>query len=344
LSTVTHQPEVSPEAAAAQQLMQLSTGYIASTCLYLAVKLRIPDRLASSARTSADLASELSVNEDALYRVLRTLTSLGVFEEQAPRTFRNNLASSMVRSETAGSMYEMALWMSDPFHFRVYADAMDSVQTGKPAVEKTVGMPVFEYFSKHPEESEVFNNAMTMFSGMVIPAVLEVYDFSGIGTLVDVAGGHGRVLTSVLEKYSAIHGVLFDLEHVLVGARLLIESRGLADRCRTVAGDFFKAVPQGGDAYIMKHIIHDWDDERATTILKNIRAAMNRGGRLILVESVVTAGSQPDFAKLIDLEMLLLPGGRERTEQEFRDLLTDAGFTLTRIVPTKSPLSVIEAN
>jgi len=341
---VTHQPEVSPEAAAAQQLMQLSTGYIASTCLYLAVKLRIPDRLASSARTSADLASELSVNEDALYRVLRTLTSLGVFEEQAPRTFRNNLASSMVRSETAGSMYEMALWMSDPFHFRVYADAMDSVQTGKPAVEKTVGMPVFEYFSKHPEESEVFNNAMTMFSGMVIPAVLEVYDFSGIGTLVDVAGGHGRVLTSVLEKYSAIHGVLFDLEHVLAGARPLIESRGLADRCRTVAGDFFKAVPQGGDAYIMKHIIHDWDDERATTILKNIRAAMNRGGRLILVESVVTAGSQPDFAKLIDLEMLLLPGGRERTEQEFRDLLTDAGFTLTRIVPTKSPLSVIEAN
>jgi len=344
LSTVTHQPEVSPEAAAAQQLMQLSTGYIASTCLYLAVKLRIPDRLASSARTSADLASELSVNEDALYRVLRTLTSLGVFEEQAPRTFRNNLASSMVRSETAGSMYEMALWMSDPFHFRVYADAMDSLQTVKPAVEKTVGMPVFEYFSKHPEESEVFNNAMTMFSGMVIPAVLEVYDFSGIGTLVDVAGGHGRVLTSVLEKYSAIHGVLFDLEHVLAGARPLIESRGLADRCRTVAGDFFKAVPQGGDAYIMKHIIHDWDDERATTILKNIRAAMNRGGRLILVESVVTAGSQPDFAKLIDLEMLLLPGGRERTEQEFRDLLTDAGFTLTRIVPTKSPLSVIEAN
>lgn len=343
MSTVTNQPEVSPEAAAAQQLMQLSTGYIASTCLYLAVKLRIPDRLASSPRTSADLAKELSVNEDALFRVLRTLTSLGVFEQQAPRTFANNLASSMVRSGTAGSMYEMALWMSDPLHFVVYADAMYSLQTGKPAVEKTFGMPVFEYLAKHRDESEIFNNAMTMFSGMVIPAVLEVYDFSGIGTLVDVAGGHGRVLTSILEKYPAMNGVLFDLEHVLAGARPLIDARGLAGRCRTIAGDFFKRVPEGADAYIMKHIIHDWDDERATVILKNIRAAMNQGGRLILIESVVAAGSQPDFAKLIDLEMLLLPGGRERTEQEFRDLLSGAGFTLTRIVPTKSPLSVIEA-
>ena len=323
--------------------MQLSTGYIASTCLYLAVKLRIPDRLASSARTSADLARELSVNEDALYRVLRTLTSLGVFEETAPRTFSNNLASSMVRSGTAESLYEMALWMSDPFHFLVYADAMHSLQTGKPAIEKAFGMPVFEYFPKHPDESEVFNNAMTMFSGMVIPAVLEVYDFSRIGTLVDVAGGHGRVLTSILEKYPTLLGVLFDMEHVLAGARTAIDSRGLSARCRTVAGDFFKAVPAGGDAYIMKHIIHDWDDERATQILKNIRAAMKPGGCVILLESVVVAGSQPDFAKLIDLEMLLLPGGRERTQQEFRDLFARAGFTLTRIIPTQSPLSVIEA-
>ena len=209
-------------------------------------------------------------------------------------------------------------------------------------MEKTVGVPVFEYFPKHPEESEIFNNAMTMFSAMVIPAVLEVYDFSGIGTLVDVAGGHGRVLTSILQKYPSMRGVLFDLEHVLAGARAAIDSLGLSDRCRTVSGDFFKAVPAGGDAYIMKHIIHDWDDERAATILKNIRSAMNPGGRVILLESVVAPGNQPDFAKLIDLEMLLMPGGRERTEQEFRDLFARAGFELTRIIPTQSPLSVIE--
>jgi len=323
--------------------MQLSTGYIASTCVYLAVKLRIPDLLEAAPRTSTELARELNVNEDALYRVLRTLVSLGLFEEKGSCTFANNLATSMLRTKTPGSMYDMALWMSDPFHFQIYANALHSVQTGKPAVEETFGVPVFEYFSKNREESEVFNNAMTMFSAMVIPAVLEAYDFSGIGTIVDIAGGHGRVLTSILQKYPSMRGVLFDLDHVLAGARPAIESLGLSDRCRTVSGDFFKSVPEGGDAYIMKHIIHDWDDDQAATILKNIRSAMNRGGRVILLESVVAPGSQPDFAKIIDLEMLLLPGGRERTQQEFRDLFVRAGFELTRVIPTKSPLSVIEA-
>jgi hypothetical protein len=342
LSTATNPPEVDPKTAAAQHVMQLSTGYIASTCVYVAVKLRIPDVLGAAPRPVNDLARELGVNEDALYRVMRTLVSLGVFEEKSPRTFANSLTSTILRSDTPGSMYDMALWMSDPFHFQVYANAFHSVQTGRPAVEKAVGVPVFEYFPKHPEESEIFNNAMTMFSGMVIPAVLEVFDFSGIGTLVDVAGGHGRVLTSILQKYPSMRGVLFDLEHVLVGARSVIESLGLSDRCRTASGDFFTAVPAGGDAYIMKHIIHDWDDERAAVILKNIRSAMNPGGRLILLESIVAPGSQPDFAKLIDLEMLFMPGGRERTEQEFRHLFARAGFELTRITPTKSPLSVIE--
>jgi hypothetical protein len=323
--------------------MQLSTGYIASTCVYLAVKLRIPDLLEAAPRTSTELARELNVNEDALYRVLRTLVSLGLFEEKDSRTFANNLATSMLRSNTPGSMYDMSLWMTDPFHFQVYANALYSVRTGKPAVEKTCGVPVFEYFPKNREESEVFNNAMTMFSAMVIPAVLEVYDFSGIGTIVDIAGGHGRVLTSILQKYPSMRGVLFDLDHVLAGARRAIESLGLSDRCRTVSGDFFKSVPEGGDAYIMKHIIHDWDDDQAATILTNIRSAMNRGGRVILLESVVAPGSQPDFAKIIDLEMLLMPGGRERTQQEFRDLFARAGFELTRVIPTKSPLSVIEA-
>jgi hypothetical protein len=177
----------------------------------------------------------------------------------------------------------------------------------------------------------------------VIPAVLDAYDFSGIATLVDIAGGHGRILTSILQKYPAMRGVLFDLDHVIAGAVPRIEELGLSDRCRALPGDFFAAVPEGGDAYIMKHIIHDWDDDRAAAILGNIRKAMNRGGRVILLEAVVLPGNQPDFAKVIDLEMLLLPGGRERTEGEFRALFARAGFELTRIVPTQSPLSVIEA-
>jgi hypothetical protein len=346
LSSASNAPEINqvpPEVAAAQHVMQLGTGYVASTVMFLAARLRLADRLAGGPATAAALARDTGVNEDALYRVLRAAASLGVFEETAPRTFSNNLASSQLRAGVPGSLYDMVLWISDPFHFQVYAHAQHSLETGGTAVEKAVGVPVFEYFPKNPAESEIFNNAMTAFSAMVIPAVLETYDFTGIATLVDIAGGHGMVLTSILQKYPSTRGVLFDLEHVLAGARPRIESLGLAARCRTVTGDFFKAVPEGGDAYIMKHIIHDWDDERAAVILANIRKAMNPGGRVILLESIILPGNEPDFGKIIDLEMLLMPGGRERTEDEFRTLFAGAGFKTVRIMRTKSPLSVIEA-
>ena len=343
MSTIQNVAEpVSPEVAAAQQIMQLSTGYIMSTALHAAVRLKVADLIGDRQVPVQSLARETGANEDALYRVMRLLASVGVFEERAAREFGNTAASSMLRSDVPGSMHPMALWMADPTHLRVYADAIHSVMTGQPAVEKTFGMPVFEYFPRHPELSEIFNDAMTSFSGMVIPAVLETYDFSGIGTLVDVAGGHGAVLTAILQKHPEMHGVLFDLEHVIAGAGARIAQLGLTDRCRTGTGNFFEAVPEG-DAYVMKHIIHDWDDERALVILRNIRKAMHRGGRVILIESVVLPGNQPDFAKIIDLEMLLLPGGRERTEAEFRALFAAAGLEMTRIVPTRSPLSVIEA-
>lgn len=341
--TPTRPPLDTPQAAS-QHIFQLATGYIPATALYVAARLKIADCLVARPKTVAELARATHVNEDALYRVLRLLASLGVFVEQSPRTFANNLPSQMMISGQPGSTYDMALWMADPFHLRVYAEAMHSLLTGKPAVEKTTGVPVFEYFPKNPELSEIFNNAMTAFSAFVIPAALDAYDFSGIHTLVDVAGGHGQVLISVLQRYPEMHGVLFDLPHVIRGAVPRISAAGVEARMTTETGDFFKAVPSGGDAYIMKHIIHDWDDERAATILENIRKGMKLGGRVILLESIVLPGSsEPDFAKLIDLEMLLMPGGRERTEEEFRQLFARAGFTLTRVIPTESPLSVLEA-
>jgi O-methyltransferase domain/Dimerisation domain len=336
-------PTAPPDIEASQHVFQIALGYIASTALYAAVKLGIADQLASGARPVADLARAAGANEDALYRVLRLLASLGVFEETSPRQFANNARSSTMQAGVPGSVRDMALFMADPFHFRVYADAMHSVMTGQPAIEKTVGMPAFEYFAKDKEESKVFNNAMTGFSTVVISAALEVYDFSGIDTLVDVAGGHGQVLISIMRKYPSMRGVLSDVDHVIAGAIPRIREAGLEARCRTATIDFFKAVPQGGDAYIMKHIIHDWDDDRALTILGNIRKAMKPGGRVILLESVLQPGNTPDFGKLIDLEMLLFPGGRERTEAEFASLFRRAGFELTRIVPTQSPLSVMEA-
>jgi hypothetical protein len=204
---------------------------------------------------------------------------------------------------------------------------------------------VFEYFARDHELSEIFNNAMTAFSAAVIPAALEAYDFSGIEVLVDVAGGHGAVLTSILQKYPNMRGILMDVDHVIAGARPKIEAMGLRGRCEAVVGDFFKAVPEGGDAYIMKHIIHDWDDERASVILKNIHKALkgNPAGKVILLEAVIQPGNAPDLGKLIDIEMLLMPGGRERTADEFAALLEKSGYEMTRIVPTQSPLCVIEA-
>jgi hypothetical protein len=330
-------------AQATQLLFQLGTGYIASSALYVATKLTIADRLAKGPRTAASLAADAGVQEDGLYRVLRALASLGVFEETSPRTFALNAAGELLRTDRPDSVHPMALWLTEPLHFRVYAEMMHSVKTGQPAAEKVVGKPVFEYFGEQPELSAVFNDAMTQFSGAVAPAAVKAYDFSGIDTLVDVAGGHGEVLMTVLRANPKMRGILFDIEHVIAGAKPRIAAAGLAGRCETATGDFFKAVP-AGDGYVMKHIIHDWDDERAVRILKNIRSAMtSREGRLILLETVLQPGNQPDLGKLIDLEMLLMPGGRERSAEEFRTLLAQGGFALSKVVPTESPLAVIEA-
>jgi hypothetical protein len=339
-STTDAPPQVDP----AQIIFQLATGYILSAALQTAVRLGIADLLANGPRTSGDLASATKTNEDALYRVLRALAMVGVFQESDGRRFALTPSSDLLRKDRH-AMYDMALWISSPFHFRVYANTIDAVRTGTPGVEKAFGMPVFEYLARDPELSEIFNNAMTSFSETVAPAVLEVYDFSGIGVLVDVAGGHGRILTSILQKYPAMRGILMDIDHVIAGAHAKIAAMNLQDRCEAVAGDFFKAVPPGGDAYIMKHIIHDWDDERASVILRNIRTALDGKpkGKVILLEAIIQPGSGPDLMKLMDLEMLMMPGGRERTAEEFRALFTRSGFELTRIIKNQSFVNVIEA-
>jgi len=333
-----------PEAAAAQLGFHIAWGYVGSSALHAALELGLPDRLAAGPKPVSELARDTNTNEDALYRVLRVLASLGLFEEQSPRTFAANLPAQLLRAQP-GSARDIIYFLTDPNHFRIHAELLHTLRTGQPSVEKVMGKPVFEVFASDPAFSKVFNDAMTSMSALAIPAALDVFDFSDIRVLVDVAGGHGRVLTSILQRNPAMRGVLFDLEHVVAGAGPLIAESGVADRCTTMSGDFFKAVPPGGDAYIMKHIIHDWDDERCRTILRNIHHALAGvpNGRVILLESVVQTGNAPDFAKLIDMEMLLIPGGRERTADEFRTLFASAGFELTRIVPTASALSVIEA-
>jgi hypothetical protein len=327
-----------------QHLLQLSTGYIAAAALYVAVRLNVADQLAAGEKSAAQLAAATGANEQALYRVLRLLASLGVFAESAPQRFTLTPTSELLRSGAPGCARDMVLFLPDPTHFRVYAELLHAVTTGAPAAQATFGMPVFEYLARHPDYSEVFNRAMTALSAPNAGAVVQAYDFSRYGVVVDVGGGHGEILMSILRACPGVRGVLAEIDHVAAGARARIASAGLAERCQVVACDFFAAVPPGGDAYVMQHIIHDWDDARAAQILRNIARAMgDRRGSVILLETVIEAGSEPDLGKFLDIEMLALPGGRERSAEEFRALLAASGFRLTGIVPTNSTVSVIEA-
>jgi hypothetical protein len=327
-----------------QQLFRLMTGHVVASAVQVAAKLNVADRMADGPKSAAELASTLGAREDGLYRVLRALSALGVFAEVAPRRFALTPVGELLRRDVPGSVHGLALWISSPFHFRVYADLLHTVRTGQPAAEHVVKMPVFDYLVQDEELSAIFNNAMTLFSEMVVPAVLDAYDFSGIGTLVDIGGGHGALLTGILAKYPQMRGVIFDVEPVTAGTRERVAAAGLSDRCEVLGGDFFKAVP-AGDAYIMKHIIHDWDDDRAGLILHNIREATADGadGRVILVEGIIDDSPEAALEKVMDLEMLVMPGGRERTVDEFRALFASAGFELTNVMRTQSPALVIEA-
>ena len=335
-------PKSGPQPA--EILMQIATGHMVASSLYGVLSIGIPDLLKSGSKSVAELAVTTGVHEGALYRIMRALSAAGVFSENPARTFSLTPVSEPLCKDAQDSMRQMALWLTLPFHFEVYGALSHSLHTGETVAEKLYGVPCFDYFAQNKEVNDVFNDAMTEVSANVIPAVLEAYDFGGLSgkTLVDIAGGHGKVLTEILKKNSGVRGILFDLERVVTGAIPRIESDGLSGRCSVAFGDFFKAVPSG-DAYIMKNIIHDWDDAHSLTILKNIHAAAAPGARLFLIEAVMAPGNEPHFAKIVDLEMLLLPGGCERTEQEYHDLLAQARFKLTRVVKTKSPLDLIEA-
>ncbi len=325
--------------------MQMSSGYMIATALYPVTKLGIADMLSDGPQPISKIAQDTGGNEDALYRVLRALANMGIFAEVSPRTFGLTPVSNLLRADVAGSQRDMVLWMTNEFHMKVWGQMMHSVLTGQPAVEKVYGKECFQVFSDLPEVDVEFNNAMTNISAGTIPVVLENYDFSGIGTLVDIAGGHGLLISQVLKHYPDMKGILFDVPHVIEGARQRIDRLNLTSRLQAVGGDFFQSVPSGGDAYLMQHIIHDWNDEKAVTILKNVHRALagKKNGKLILLEALIAHTDMPDFAKFLDLEMLLMPGGRERTESEFRALLEQSGFKLARVIPLPGMVSVIEA-
>ena len=323
-----------------QTLLQLLTGYWVSQAIYVAAKLGIADRVKDDPKTPAELAQATGVHAPSLFRLLRMLASVGVFAEEAGRFGLTPLAECLL--DRPGSQRAAALMMGEE-HFRCWAALDYSIRTGKTAFEHIFGQPVFDFLSGHPEQAKIFDAAMVGVHGDETAAMLDAYDFSGIGTLMDIGGGNGSVLCATLQRYPKLRGILYDLPGVIARAKERIAELQLADRCATLAGSFFDQVPAGGDAQMMRHIIHDWTNEQSLTILRHCRAALNPGGRLLLVESVIPPGNGPSFAKQLDVNMLLIPGGQERTADEYRSLLHAAGFRLARIVPTRMEIAVIEA-
>ena len=324
-------------------LTQILIGSLATQAVYVAATLGIADLLVDGPKSVAELASARNADAPSLYRVLRALASLGIFVEQENRVFALTPTAEPLRSDVPNSLRDVAMFWGADWHWQVWGKSLYSVRTGKSAWSQVHGEEVFSYFENNPEAGRIFNRAMSSFSGLATEAVLNAYDFSGIETLVDVGGGEGRILSGILEAYPKLRGVLFDLPYVIDDARERVAETRINDRVEFVPGDFFAAVPEGADAYIVKGIIHDWNDERAVTILKNIRHAMKRGGRVLLVEVIIAEGNNQNFGKLIDLEMLVSAGGKERTGNEYNELFARAGLKLNRIVTTESPYSIIEA-
>jgi hypothetical protein len=326
------------------QLLGMTNGLVIHQALYAAAKLGVADLLKDGARTSSDLARQLNVNESALYRTLRLLASQSVFEEASPRTFANNGLSHFLCTGVPGSVRSILIFKGSEFLFEPFAEILYSIETGLPARAKLFGMESFEYLKTDPETARLFDDAMTGMSALVGPLVAAAYDFGKWESLMDVGGGNGILLAAILQRHTELRGVLADLPDTIQRAR----DRGflggeLASRSAMQPCDFFDEVPPGCRAYVMKHIIHDWDDERAHYILTNCRRAVPKNGALLLVEWALTEGNAPSAGKFADVVMMLMTGGKERTGEEYRQLLGQAGFRLNQVISTVSGLNVIEA-
>jgi len=327
-------------------LLQLVTGYWVSQAIYVAAKLGIADLLKDGPKSSDELAQATGTHARSLYRLLRALASVGVFAEAEDGRFGLTPLGECLQTGIPGSVRALTMMTSSEGWYRAWGDLLHSVRTGETAFNHVFGMDLWQYAAQNPEAAALVTEAMAEFTTQVSTAVVTAYDFSRFSKIVDVGGGNGTLLLSILQANPQMSGVLFDLPYVVEDARKHIAATDLTGRCEVVAGDFFASVPSGGDAYILKNIIHGWDDEHALKILQNCHRAMAENGKLLLVEGVIPPGNEPFRGKLVDLHMLVIAGGGgcERTEAEYRALFAAAGFTLTNVVPLQSLLgfSVIE--
>jgi hypothetical protein len=323
------------------RLIELLMGQVVSRLVHVAATLNLADLLASGPRSAEELAGATSTDARSLYRVMRTLASLGVFSEGNDHRFRLQPLGEALKSTEPGRA--TALLFGGEVFARSLEHMLYSVRTGKTGFEKAFGSPLFDWLGSHPEDASLFSQTMLGFHGTEPAAVAAAYDFSPFKTILDVGGSTGNLLSTILLRFERPRGILFDLPHVVREAPAVIEQRGLTGRVDIVPGSFFEQVPAGADACILSHVIHDWTEEQCAVILSNCRRAMPRGGRLLIIEMVLPAGDTPHPGKMLDMVMLATPGGQERTEPEYAALLEKSGFRLTRVVPTESAVSVVEA-
>lgn len=324
-------------------MLQLITGFWLSQAIFVAAKLGIADLLADGPKSLSELAHRTATNEQALYRVLRALANVGIFAEQTPRQFCLTPLAEYLESDKAGSLRAYAIMSGEQWVWRSVGAMLHCVRTGESGFEHIFGDHPFEFYKTNPEAARISLESLTSRSASENNAVVSAYDFGEAKHIIDVGGGEGTLLAAILVATPKLHGVLFDVPRAAEVARQRLDAAGLRSRSEVLGGDFFRSVPTGGDLYLMKKIIHDWNDERALAILQNFRAVMPAHGRLLMIELIVPSGNEPSFAKMLDLLMLTYLGGRERTEDEYSILLQSAGFRLRRVIPTASPVSLMEA-
>jgi hypothetical protein len=325
-------------------LLRMTDGLVIHQALCAAATLGLADLLQPGQRSSAELASILQINEDALYRALRFLSGQGVFRESSPRTFDNTPLSEYLRSDVPGSIRPVLIFRGSRYYFSPFIEFLYSLETGIPARDKVLGKGAFEYLRADPEAERVFDEAMTAMSALWAPAIVATYDFGPWETVTDVGGGNGALLAAILRAHPALHGVLADARSVVERARYREFLSGeLAARTRFEPCDFFHTIPSGSRAYVMKNIIHDWNDAQAFEILRNCRRAVPDDGVLVLIEYCLGEENTPSVGKMVDLVMLTITGGKERTVDEHRALLASAGFWLNRAIPVSPEITIIEA-
>lgn len=326
------------------QMIKMMGGYRKTQMIYVAAKLGLADLLAAGPKTADELAKAAGVHSRSLYRLLRALASFGIFAEDAKGCFGMTALAEQLLSDKPHSLRPFALSYGESWWWGAWGGLLHSVRTGETAFDHVHGRGVFDYLGDDEEAAAIFNANMTAMTKTEAQAVVAAYDFSGVGVLVDVGGGHGALTAAILKKHSRTRAIVFDRPSVIEGAENHLAKEGITDRYQLVSGDFFESIPRGGDIYTLKDIVHDWNDERVIAILYNCRRAMTKEATLLIMERVIPPGNEPALGKMIDINMLVMTGGMERTESEYRKLLDSAGFVLDRVVPTSGETSVIEAS